>query len=78
VLKKAFEAAKGDTDEEFSLAHPYVADSVIHYAQEEDAEGAEGIKPTDIVIEYSTQSRQTLRNMVNATFKLLWDGSLSP
>lgn len=81
VLKKAFESlvSKGVIEEgqEFSLENPLLADSVIHNTVEE-AEAGEAVKPNEIVVEFSSHTRQTLCDMANVTFKLLWDGSLSP
>ena len=36
------------------------------------------MKSNEIVVEYSSLTQQALNEMANVTFKLLWDGSLSP
>jgi hypothetical protein len=36
------------------------------------------VKNDDIVIEYMGETRDQLISMIPQTFKLLWDGSLSP
>ena len=36
------------------------------------------IKHTELILEFSDDTRQQLLNVIPSTFKLLWDGNLSP
>lgn len=50
-----------------------------HQAPSQQTTSAEhDVKSDDIVIEYMSETRELLLSMLNQSFKLLWDGSLSP
>lgn len=80
ILKKAFDlyVEQGLVKEglEFNLSNPLISESVMQEA--ESQEESESVKSNEIVVEYSNLTRQSLQDMIPFTFKLLWDGSLSP
>jgi hypothetical protein len=64
--------------------HPRTTSSMMRVdEQASHADGEESIhqdevKSTDVVLEYSDATREDLQALIPSTFKLLWDGTLSP
>lgn len=77
---------KGEIDPDNDHAynhHPLTMNSLLHTevqaeGSEEEQHHSDEVKQGELILEYSEHTRTQLLEMIPATFKLFWDGSLSP
>lgn len=69
------------------LEHPATGRSVLQHMEEAEAHHSEGepaetvhdeVKTHELIIEFAEETKHHITSLIPTTFKLLWDGTLSP